>query len=211
MLQLIVGAVIAILITIWVEYLRRPSLALVVESPPIDTKYEDRPAKNRRGVRLKVCNKPLPGWAVWMVRAPALQCRGTITFHHLDGQNIFGRAMAARWANAVEPVPIPIVNSQGTQFHILDPRLNAESGMDVYPGESEILDVAARLDDEEDCYGWNNESYFCTPPWRNPNWKLPRGRYFVRVTITSSGQKCVGDFRLINDVSRTDFRLEPTT
>ncbi len=117
-----------------------------------------------------------------------------------------------RWANSVEPVPIPIVNSKGEeQFRILDPRLAAEYRMDVYPGESEILDVAVRLDDEEDCYGWNTESYFCIPAWRNPNWKLPRGRYLVRVTVTSSGQKCVGTFRLINDVSRTDFRLEPTS
>jgi hypothetical protein len=83
--------------------------------------------------------------------------------------------------------------------------------MDVYPGEFEILDVAVRLDDEEDCYGWKNESYFCIPPWRNPNWKLPRGRYLVSVEIASSGQKCVGLFRLINDVPGTDFRLEPST
>src|SRR5260370_38103640 len=128
MLQLIIGAIIAILITIWMEYLRRPSLTLSVETPPIDTEYEGRPAKNRRGVRLKLHNEPLPSWAQWMVRAPALQCRGIVTFHHLDGQNIFGRAMAARWANSVEPVPISIANSKGEeQFRMLDPRLAAES------------------------------------------------------------------------------------
>jgi hypothetical protein len=132
-----------------------------------------------------------------------------ITFHHLDGQNVFGRSMEARWAGSLEPVAIPVVNSEGKQqFQILDPRLNAESRMDVYPGEFETLDVAVRLDDDEDCYGWNNESYLCTPAWRNPNWQLQQGRYLVSATITSSGQKCVGLFRLINDVPRTDFRLE---
>jgi hypothetical protein len=206
-LQLILGAVIAIVVAIWVEYLRRPRLRLLVETPPIDTTYSDRPAKHRRGVRLKVCNEPLPIWAQWMVRAPALQCRGTITFHHLDGQNVFGRSMEARWAGSLEPVPIPVVNSEGKQeFQILDPRLNAESRTDVYPGEFGTLDVAVRLDEDEDCYGWNNESYLSA--WRNPNWTLQHGRYLVSVTISSSGQKCVGLFRLLNDVPRTDFRLE---
>lgn len=91
-------------------------------------------------------------------------------------------------------------------------KLNPESRIDVYPGEEEIVDVAVRHDGDEDCYGVNNEQYFSSPPWRNPRWKLPKGRYLVKVVITSSGQKCVGAFRLINDVdSRTDFRLENTT
>jgi|GEM_PF-6151443 len=77
--------------------------------------------------------------------------------------------------------------------------------------ESELLDIGARFDKDEECYGWNNEAYFSDPLWRNPNWKLRRARYLVKVTITSSGQKCVGAFRLVNDVARTDFRLEPAT
>jgi hypothetical protein len=40
-------------------------------------------------------------------------------------------------------------------------------------------------------------------------WRLVQGRYLVRVSVTSSGQRCQGTFRLINDVARTDFRLEP--
>jgi len=79
----------------------------------------------------------------------------------------------------------------------------------VYPGEEEILDVAAKFDDEPECYGWNNDAYQFE--WRNPNWRLPAGRFLVRVVISSSGQKCFGKFRLINDVSRTDFRLERAT
>ncbi|MGC2829419.1 MAG: hypothetical protein WB627_05565 [Candidatus Acidiferrum sp.] len=212
MLQLISGAIIAMLVAIWVEYLRRPKLRLIVEAHPCDMRYENRPAKEWRGVRLKLYNEPLPSWAPWMTRSPALQCRGIISFHHLDGQNVFGRLMVARWSNSLEPVPIPIVNADGTQSQILDfGRLSPESRMDVYPGESELLDIAVRLDDDEECYGWNNASYFCTPLWRNKEWRLPPGRYLVKVTITSSGQKCVRVFRLINDISRTDFRLESTT
>ena len=75
-------------------------------------------------------------------------------------------------------------------------------------GQWQLLDVAVRFDNEADCYGWNNDSYLYN--WRNPNWKLPRERYLAKVTITSSGQKCIGVFRLVNDVEQlADFRLDP--
>ncbi len=116
--------------------------------------------------------------------------------------------MPVRWARSPEPIANQIVDTNGKlQFHIVDfGRAATESRIDVYPGEEEILDVAVRFDDGADCYGWNNDSYLTN--WRNPKWKLGRERYLIKVVITSSGQKCVGVFRLINDVdSRTDFRL----
>jgi hypothetical protein len=213
MLEVTCGAIIAVLIAVGVEYLRRPNLKLLIEAPPQDIQYPagSRPARDVRYLRLKLFNKPLPGWARWMVRAPALQCRGTITFHHLDGQNVFGRAMPVRWSGSPQPIPIQAFMRDGIEIQIFDPmRISIESRIDVYPGESEseLLDVAARLDSDPECYGWNNESYLCPTPWRNLAWKLVPGRYLVRVVVRSSGQKCVALFRLINDVSRGDCRLE---
>jgi hypothetical protein len=145
-----------------------------------------------------------------MVRAPALQCRAEITFHHRDGHNVFGRAMDGRWASSPEPVASGIFDLEGThKFSLLDiTRITTASRVDVYPGESEILDIANRPFDDPNCYGWNNEAYFSQPKWRNPDWKLAPERYLVKVVVRSSGQTCVGKFRLINDVPRTDFRLE---
>jgi hypothetical protein len=89
-------------------------------------------------------------------------------------------------------------------------RLAAESRDDVYPGDEALLDVAVRFENEAECYGWNNEAYF--NKGRTPWWRLLRGRYLVKVVITSSGQKCIGIFRLVNDVdSWTDFRLLSAT
>jgi hypothetical protein len=144
-----------------------------------------------------------------MSRQAAIQCHGTITFHHLDGQNIFGRAMSVRWSGSPEPTPI-YLEIEGKRIAIIDPtKFTLVSRTDVYPGEAEVLDVAARFDNENDCYGWSNENYFSNPIWRNPNWKLPQGRYLVNVTVVSSGEKCAGIFRLINDVPQQDFRIEP--
>jgi hypothetical protein len=210
--QVVVGGVITIVTAVFIEYLRTPSLGFSIESPPLDVIYpENRPAREVRYLRLKLSNKPLPSWLRWLQRAAALQCRGSITFHHLDGQNVFGRAMDTRWSGSPEPVPIQIVG-EGVRLQIWDPvRITTASRMDVYPGESQLLDVASRFDGDAPCYGWNNEAYFSTPPWRNPAWRLGAGRYLARVEVTSSGQKCVGIFRLINDVDRSDFRLESTT
>jgi hypothetical protein len=203
------GGLITVLTAIGVEYLRNPALSLAIEDPPLDLPSPD--GKNmRRNLRLTLSNKPLPFGTRWMQRAAATQCRGEITFHHLnDGQEVFfHRAMAVRWVRSPEPIANQIISLDGkVQFHILDfARAATESRMDVYPGEEEVLDVAVRFDGETDCYGWNNDSYLYN--WRNPNWKLPRGRYLVKVVITSSGRKCSGVFRLVNDIdSRTDFRL----
>jgi hypothetical protein len=146
-----------------------------------------------------------------MVRAPALQCRAAITFHHSDDeQDIFGRVMEGRWSNTPEPASIIIgpPTSQGQQLALIPQTRN---WVDVYPGESELLEIAIRADNDAECYGWNNEAYLSTPQWRNPNWKLDRGRYLVRVIVTSSGQKCPGWFRLENSVGGDSFRLEPYT
>jgi hypothetical protein len=207
-LEVVIGALIAILLTIWVEYLRKPKLSLRI-APPVDMEYYGKPAKHARFVGIEVVNAPLPRIARWMMRNAALQCHGYITFHHLDGQNVFGRSMPIRWSSAPEPVPM-ILTVGYQQIVITDPaRFTLSPRVDIYPGESEKLDVAAKFDDDNYCYGWSNENYFSTPPWRNPDWALPPGRYLVKVVIISAGEKVQGIFRLINDVGRQDFRIEP--
>jgi hypothetical protein len=223
MWPLIIGAIIGTItsiltsgaVAVFVENKRRPRLKLSIGAPPLDPPPYDPPRHGIREMRflfVKVENAPLLGWTRWMIRAPALQCGATITFHHLDGQNVFGRTMVGRWSASPEPVTLPVVGPQGQQFQIIDfARLTVESRMDIYPGQTQTLDIAARSDDDQECYGWNNDEYFCTPPWRNPNWRLPKGRYLVRVIIGSSGQEFTDCYRLINDLSRREFRLENAT
>jgi hypothetical protein len=202
--SIILGGVITILTTMVVEHLRRPVLSLAIEEPPLDLPSPDGKGQ-RRNLRLILRNKSL---AKFLQRSAALQCRGEITFHNLDGQSFFKSPMSVRWVSSPEPIANQIIDLQGNvQFSILDfTRGSSESRIDVYPGEKELLDVAIRFDGEPDSYGWNNESYLYN--WRNPNRKLPPGRYLVKVVITSSGQKFVGKFRLINNVDKlADFRL----
>ena len=209
LLEVVLGAIVAIVITIWVESLRKPKLSLSI-GKPTDLAYHDRPApaKDARFLGFELTNSALPKLFRWLQRNAALQCHGTIEFYHLDGQNVFGRSMPIRWSGSPEPVPMVIAVGEQRIF-ISDPvRFTLAPRVDVYPGESERLDVATKFDNENDCYGWSNESYFSDPVWRNQNWKLIPGRYLVKVTIVSAGEKISSVFRLINDVPRKDFRIE---
>jgi hypothetical protein len=213
-LSTIFGALVSIGTVVFVEYLRRPSLTLSRGDPPLDARYDppgSRPAAEVRFLRVILSNRTLPEFARWMTRSPALQCRAAITFHHFnDEQNIFGRAMEGRWSSTPEPVAIPVgpANPQGQQLALIP---ETRGWVNVYPGESELLDIAIRADNDAECYGWNNEAYFSTPQWRNPKWRLGPGRYLVRVIVASSGQKCTAWFSLENSVGRTAFSLEPYT
>lgn len=207
-LEVVLGAVVAILITIFIEKLKKPRLEIDLV-PPTDKEYENHPARNARFLYLKVSNKPLPRWARWMSRDAATHCHGTITFHHLDEQNVFGRAMQVRWSGSPEPTPTKVVVGDQAYLFFNPSKIAFISRMDIYPGESERIDTVVKFDDEDVCFGWSNDSYFTDPIWRNPDWRLVSGRYLIKVTITTSGEKKTEVFRLINDVPRSDFRLEP--
>lgn len=215
MLGVIIGAVIGIIgsigTAIWIEWLRRPHLELSIESPPLETTYlPGMPASTGRALRLVLHNKPLGRWIRWMAREPALQCRATIGFHHLDNQDVFGRLMKGRWASSPEPFS-PALSFGGVTVTgpvIALGRVDDGSRIDVYPGVDEVLDIAVRFDGEPECYGWNTDAYFADPVWRNANWRLGPGRYLVKVIVSSSGPPCSSQYRLINDVPRNAFRLE---
>lgn len=203
------GGIVAILTTISVEALRRPKLHLRIAAP-IEADYPaGRPAKHGRALTIELVNDPLPPFARWMSRNAALQCRGAITFHNLDGQRFFANEMPVRFARSPQPLPIEVVIGD-IRGAVLDPsRLTSDSRVDVYPGEMTPLDIAVKFDGETEAYGWSNLSYVSAPPWRHPDWKLPPGRFLVAVIVFSSGQKCEGLFRLLNEGGPKDFRLEP--
>jgi hypothetical protein len=207
------GGIITIATAIFVEWLRTPKLELSIEDPPHDVPNDQQPEKRHLRVRLR--NKPLHPYFRWMLRSAALQCRGEITFHNVEGQNIFGtKAMPVRWVSSPAPVT---VSGQIVDLH--EPAevisrivgfTGVQSTIDVYPGDkdAQMLDVAVRFAGEQECYGWNNEAYFHN--WRTPDWRLPRGTHLVTVVISSSGDKRSGKFRLMNEVdSLQGFTLTP--
>jgi len=213
--EVILGAILSIIITIWIEYTRKPKLRFKA-SHENDIDYsrlpEKRPAQKARFLSLVIENKRLSLPFRWLSRNAALQCHAAIGFYHLDGQNVFGRKMNGRWSGSVEPTPTVQISGEGISIENLFVSGNQTSAsttlQDIYPGEKASLDIAARFDDDKVCYGWNDEGYFSNPLWRNPKWGLPSGRYIVKVELISSGDKTIGYYRLVNDVDISSFRLE---
>ena len=205
-----IGCLITIATAMFVEWLRKPRLAIDITEAADNNYGPQFPAQAGRFTYLRVHNRPLPALVRWMSRAPALQCHGVVTFHDMTGQDIFGRSMPIRWSDAPEPVT-PQVTVGGTHVLIHDPaRIAAIERQDIYPGESERMDLVARFDQDADCYGWTNAGYFSNPKWRNPDWKLPQGNFLARVSIVTAGEQCVEVFRIINSsAQRTDLRIEP--
>jgi hypothetical protein len=201
-----VGAVLSVLFVVYLEYTRKPKLRLVIETPPTDADYADKPARHARFVRVRLQNLPMRKAFRWLGRSGAMQCHGDVQFCHFeDGGPIFARPMPIRWAGD-DPISYHVANGQIVP--LFDPaKYQAAFYRDVYPGESRPIDVAGRFDDESECYGWSNETYLPNRGWRNPDWKLPRGRYLVIVTVYSAGDECSGVFQLENSVGIKDFRL----
>ncbi len=207
-LEIAIGAILASAFVAFVEYSRKPKLGLKIGDTE-KANWTGRPANKARWLRVKAENKQLPRLARWLSRNTALHCSGLITFYHLDGQNVFGRSMQARWVSVWEPLPIQIVAQGHPTMYMFDPvRLAPEMYRDIYSGESEQLDLAVRFDDDEECYGWCDDNYLSDPQWRNPAWKLDKGRYLVKIEIRSSSTKRCDIFRLINDIPINNFRLE---
>jgi hypothetical protein len=106
---------------------------------------------------------------------------------HLNQTAISAFGEVSRKISDQEVVKDPI------HLNIIDTmRLSLKSRIDVYPGESEPLDVAARFDDDVQCFGWSNEGYFSDPPWRELG-VAPRS---LSGESNSSlfGAKCIGGF-----------------
>jgi hypothetical protein len=205
------GAAFSIAATIFIEVMRQPKLKLIILDP-VDKEYpadSNRPVQSARFLYLDLMNKPLPKWLSWIQRTAAVQCYGDISFYNLDGQNVFGRSMRIRWSNTREPVlPVHTFQIDGERVYLIDYRTDVIDRVDVYPGDSQRLDVVARFGDDISCYGWSNENY--SRGWRHPDWELPPERYIVKVTVISSGQTSKEVFRIVNNnIPRNAFRLEP--
>lgn len=201
------GALLSLLANIYIEYQRKPKFHFEIEDPPLDSNPVGD-IREARFLRVLLCNNPMPRILKWLGRNAALQCFGDIQFHHLeDGVAVFSRPMPIRWAGSDEPLTYQAL-PDGKIAQLFDAtKFNSSFHRNCFPGTKELIDIAARFDDDEDCYGWTSENYLPGKGWRNPDWKLPKGRFLVHITVHSSGEIASAIFQLENSVARKHFRL----
>jgi len=199
----LLATLIGLLAILWIESCRRPVLQLKVGAP--GGLLASDPLKRPECIwtHVNVRNRPIPRWLGWVYDSePALSCAAWISFFTVNGDRVFKDDMLGRWSETPEPRIVQIKTEAGTVARILDGR----DHVDIPPGEYTTLDIAVRIRGEEDCFGWNNESYVYN--WRHPLWKLPKGRYVVAVRVKTGGKEVVERFLLANDGRFEDFRLE---
>lgn len=203
------GAVISFFLSIPIENQRKPKLTLSIDDFSFDDHLQDKPAKVIKVLRVKLTNRKVKKYfSFWLKREAAINTNATIQLlHYEDFAPLFTNPVHARWPRSDEPI--------SPQFHPETKKLvllfdlakyNAVMTRNIYPGTEEPIDVIARYDDEEDCYIWNNDIYY--KGWRNKEVKIPKGRYFVIISIYTSGEQTTGYFKLENSLSINDFRLQ---
>jgi hypothetical protein len=205
----LVGAVLSILLSLFIEFARAPKLIMVPMDPDVRP-YVDA-NRTATWLRVKLQNLPFPRFQ-WLNRVAAMQCQGDIQFHdRTTGAPIFKRRMPIRWSGSDEPsTPVPTAN--GTiEWRFDAVKYNAALTRNCYTGPGELIDVVGRYDHDSECYGWSNETYFPDKGWRNPDWRIPSGTYLVKVTVSWAAGKKTSAFVLDNSQARDKFCLLPAT
>ncbi len=199
------GAFGSMIIALWLENIRKPRLTFRIEEPihQIEHPKGVAPAVKGRYLRIIVKNE-MPRIRV-IPRSPAFRCKATISFYHLNGQPVFStNKMRGRWINTPQPYINQYVDNKLVQIPDPNPFVLSRD-IDIPASREEGLDIAAKFDNENDCFGWTQESY--VHMWRHPAWKLPQDRYIVKIEVESLGYYHCTVFRLDNSGDINNFRL----
>ena len=208
----VLGAILSIITTLLVEYFRVPKFSLKIEKDAQLNKYgEEKPARVAKFLRVQLWNKS-KNWFESLVNkliplSQAANCHGAIQFfHYEDGSPLLEKPMKLRWAGTEPALRLQVRNDQIKQ--VIDIEEPSESYWRVcYPNRVETIDVVARVDQDEDAYGWTTDSMQGEVAWRKPKYLLPRGRYFIRVQIFSDNRSIQKYFKLENTSGIENFRL----
>lgn len=195
---------IGVLLVLWIERQRRPKLSMSIGGPNYLKENDVLGRPECKWLRVFIKNRDVPRFILWFYQGePALSCQAKITFFHLDKQKVFDREMEGRWAGSQEPKSESIDTINGLAYRLVV----FQHTYDIPSGEGADLDIAIRLNGEEECYGWTDESYINN--WKHPQWKLDRGRYIAKISIKTGGREFSDAFYIVNDIPYNDFRLAP--
>jgi hypothetical protein len=178
-------AVFAIVLTISIEWLKRPKLKI----KPM-TWQASRPAPWTFAA-VRIHNKPLPKLLrAIIVRSTAECCDVTLEFREPGRSHLAMPLVLARWSSHPEPLrSVQVSDDTGTHSFSVqyDPTIvPATKRLDVPAGDGgeEVAIAVQRLDGSASAFG--AESY-AFPEWRNPDWELKRQIYEVTVRARASG------------------------
>jgi hypothetical protein len=136
------------------------------------------------------------------IRRPAWACEARITI--VEPIDALGASptIIARWTSQPEPV----TPTDGGLA--LDPgKMILARRMDVFSHHAERVAVVLKYEGDSDYYLFSNESYLFEGG-KNPKWRLPEGRYRLRISVSHENGESVTDLRLENSGrSRNEVKI----
>lgn len=200
-----IGSVPALLLALRIDNWRLPALELIVsEDANSDKTFPDgtyRAGERWKFFRISVRNRPFSSPFRWIPRQAAENCQAIIEFTRV-GRESSNIPMLGRWAGTPE---LPELKQDWNL------RLDHPDPVTIPVDRTEQLDVITRYEKDREAYGWNNLAYLYE--WRTPDYKLDRGEYKVKVTVTcQNGLAVSGLFRLTvgETIESTSLRAELT-
>jgi len=121
---------------------------------------------------------------------PVQNARVKMIFSSKERKEIF--CIPAKWDFRPEPL-------KGYPKGKIEPSLISQAELlDISPGSEESFCVCIKYKGEDVIYGFNAFSYLHRD-WKNPNWKLDRGEYYVHVILNAANVDDEFSFLLKND------------
>ncbi|MBA3073512.1 MAG: hypothetical protein FP831_07945 [Anaerolineae bacterium] len=205
-----IGIVLTIITTVVFEKLRNPKLVFLEENDSSDNLPQGAPAHHIKLLRVKLINKEMPKLFSWLRREPANHCSVDIqVLYHDDKKPLFAKPISARWSHSDPPSTIHLDPQTQGVVQLFDwSKYNEIMNRDCFTGIPEPIDIVARFDSDNDCYIYNNDSFYPNYiNWRSEKKKIPQGRYYLIITARYSGLITCGFFELENNLSIDHFRL----
>lgn len=212
-------ALLAILITLLLEILRRPKLRIEIAAPQnLDDPPGPAARPKVRWVHLRVINKvPPPLFRKIIHRFVAAQCWVELTFRDpAMGLPLFD-PIIARWDRRPQPVFKQIIedpNSPGQYITVdafNDHLLPEGERIDITSNpKGETLAPAIKHEGQLECFGFTGLSYAprFMPGWSNPAWRIGEGEWWLDARAVSGQSETLGRFVLHNHgATREGFYL----
>ncbi len=185
----VVTTFLGVLLALWIDRMRMPLVEIVVtEKAHSDNTYSAgsfNAGQRWKFFRVSVVNRKMPFLLKWLIRQTAENCRASLSIKGIDNQTSV--SFKGRWASTPE---LPFLKDSAI-LKIFEP-----DPVTILAGKQEVLDVIAKYEHDKEAFGWNNESY--VHGWKNPNYKLERGKYKVKITVnTQNGTATTKSFFLV--------------
>ena len=212
--QMILGAIVSAIVTIILDWAKRPKLDIQVYVLPNRVKQyglKREVLAEYNAVLVEVCNRKR--WPKFWPRQTAVSVSAQISFHDTSScQNLLdNRAMRGRWASQPQPETVVVTGEEKRLSN--DPSLvSVHPSIDIAWGESEQLDIACRFIGDDCAYGFSNENYYDEDGlYRAKRWKITAPICLVRVEVRSTGERAIEVFRLRHITGSDTLKLTPAS